>query len=240
MAPKKTSSAFRNRLLTALSSDDLTSLQPDLQPLPLEKGKTLESANKKIENVYFPERGFASVVGGSGKASREVEVGIIGYEGMTGLPVIFGNHRSPLLTFIQGEGDGHRLPVDALRKAMTRSATLHALLLKYAQAFMMQTAHTAVANGRGTLEERLARWILMAQDRVESKDVPLTHEFLSIMLAVRRAGVTEALHELAHKGLIEHERGIIGVIDRKGLIECANGFYGTPEAEYERLFGEAA
>jgi CRP-like cAMP-binding protein len=238
MSPRNTPSSLRNRLLTALPKDDLAWLRPHLQPLPLEKNKTLESANKKIDNIYFPERGFASVVGSSGNKGREVEVGIIGYEGMTGLSVIFGSDRSPLKTFIQGEGDGHRLGADILQKAMTRSATLHALLLKFAQAFMLQTTHTAIANARGTLQERLSRWILMAQDRTQSDNIPLTHEFLSLMLAVRRPGVTEALHEVGQKGLIKHERGAITVIDRKGLIECANGFYGKPEIEYERLLGK--
>src|SRR5436305_4915236 len=177
MSPRNTPSSFRNRVLTALPKDDLAWLRPHLQPLPLEKNKTLESANKKIENIYFPERGFASVVGSSGNKGREVEVGIIGFEGVTGLSVIFGSDRSPLKTFIQGEGDGHRLGADILQKAMTRSATLHALLLKYAQAFMLQTTHTAIAHARGTLQERLSRWILMAQDRTQSDNIPLTHDF---------------------------------------------------------------
>jgi hypothetical protein len=90
------------------------------------------------------------------------------------------------------------------------------------------------------LEERLARWILMTQDRTEGDELPLTHEFLSLMLAVRGPGVTEALHALTYRGLISHARGKVFVVDRDGLIERANGFYGTPEAEYERLFDKAA
>ena len=236
MSPKNRTK-FRNHILSALSPGDLASLQPHLQPVALEKSKTLETANKRIENIYFPERGMASIVGGATKPNREVEVGIVGWEGMTGLPVVFGDHRSPHQTFIQLAGDGQRLPVSVLRSAMIQSATLQQLLLKYAQAFMVQATHTAIANGRGSLEERLARWVLMAQDRVDGRELPLTHEFLSLMLAVRRAGVTEALHALGSQGLISHDRGVITVIDREGLIARANGLYGIPEAEYKRLLG---
>jgi len=172
-----------------------------------------------------------------GKSNQDVEVGIIGCEGMTGLPVIFGNHRSPHTCYIQAAGDGQRIATPALRNAMTQSATLQALLLKYAQAFMIQTTYTAIANARGTLEERLARWLLMSHDRIDGDQLPLTHEFLSLMLAVRRPGVTDALHALEGRGLIHANRAAIDVLDRKGLINCANGLYGTPETEYQRLFG---
>jgi len=232
---KKVSGRFRNHLLAAMSSGDLALLQPNLQTMELRKHASLESANKKIEHAYFMEHGFASVVGG--KSNQDVEVGIIGCEGMTGLPVIFGNHRSPHTCYIQAAGDGQRIATPALRNAMTQSATLQALLLKYAQAFMIQTTYTAIANARGTLEERLARWLLMSHDRIDGDQLPLTHEFLSLMLAVRRPGVTDALHALEGRGLIHANRAAIDVLDRKGLINCANGLYGTPETEYQRLFG---
>lgn len=211
-------------------------LQAHLEPVVLTKGRTLERANKTIEDIYFPVSGMLSVVSGP-RSDREVEVGIIGFEGMSGLPVIYGDHRSPYQTFIQVAGKGWRLPVTALRAAIAASATLQQRLLKYAQAFMIQTTHTAIANARGLLEERLARWILMAHDRTQGDEVALTHEFLSLMLAVRRPGVTEALHALTERGLISQARGTIAVLDREGLQERANGFYGVPEAEYERLLG---
>ena len=237
MSPKKPSTKFHNRLLAAMTPDDLASLEGELQPVAFDRGKGLETANKRIETVYFPEQGIASVVGGGNNGNREIEIGVIGFEGVTGLPVIFGNHRSPHQTFVQVPGAAHRIPANALRAAMEKSASLRPLLLKYAQAFMIQSAHTAVANARGTIEERLARWVLMAQDRIEKTELPLTHEFLSLMLAVRRPGVTEALHGLTHKGLIRHDRGTIFVIDREALVECANGLYGVPESEYKRLLG---
>jgi hypothetical protein len=118
---------------------------------------------------------------------------------------------------------------------MSDSPELRNVLLRYSQAFMIQTAHTALANGRAKLEERLARWLLMAHDRVNGDEVPLVHEFLALMLGVRRAGVTVALHMLEGQALIRASRGKIVVLDRQGLEEAANGLYGVPEREYERL-----
>ena len=123
---------------------------------------------------------------------------------------------------------------------MKESATLQGVLLHYAQAFMLQSSYTSLANGRGTLEKRLARWLLMAHDRIEGDELPLIHDFLSLMLGVRRAGVTTAIRELEHKALIEGRRGLIVVLDRDGLEELADGFYGQPEAEYKRLMGSGA
>jgi CRP-like cAMP-binding protein len=118
---------------------------------------------------------------------------------------------------------------------MRRSASLSALLLKFVQAFMIQTAHTAIANARAHLAERLARWILMAQDRLGADEIRLTHEFLALMLAVRRPGVTEVLAVLEGERMIRTERGLIVVRDREALINKAGEYYGTPEAEYRRL-----
>ena len=237
MPPKASSATYHNRLLRAFSADDLVSVEPHLQSVSLERGRTLERANKKIEHLYFPTSGMASVIGGSATADKDVEIGITGYEGVTGLPVIYGDDRSPHETFVQIAGEANRISAVRFRAALDASRSLQQLLLKYAQFFMIQTAHTAVANARGHLEQRLSRWLLMAHDRTESDSIPLTHEFLSLMLAVRRPGVTEAVHELTRKGLIAHRKGNLIVRDREGLIESAGGLYGTPEREYERLLG---
>lgn len=127
------------------------------------------------------------------------------------------------------------MPAAALREAMRQSSSLRAVLMKYVQAFMVQTAHTAIANARATLVERLARWLLMAHDRVRGNALNLTHEFLSLMMAVRRAGVTEALQALEGRNLIVCGRREITLLNRKGIEKIAGHFYGTPEAEYRRL-----
>ncbi len=230
------SSPTRNRLLAALSKDDRDRLQPHLEPIDLELRKPLEQPNKRIDNVYFLDVGIASVVAVQARETN-VEIGLIGREGMTGLAIVLGNHRSPHATYIQAAGKGQRIAAAELRKALAASATLQVLLMKFVQAFMVQTAHTAIANARAKLDQRLARWLLMAHDRLDGNALPLTHEFLALMLGVRRAGVTEALSALEGRRLIEAARGRIVVRDRKGIERSAGGSYGVPEAEYRRLLG---
>jgi CRP-like cAMP-binding protein len=225
-----------NRLLSSLSKADFALLLPDLEAVSLDLRKVLERPNKRIEDVYFPDAGFASVVAVQPKQTK-VEVGLIGREGMTGLPVVLGNHKTPHETYIQAAGHGQRINATKLRKAMAASSSLQSLLLKFVQAFMVQTAQTAISNARAKLNERLARWILMADDRIDGSRLPLTHEFLSLMLGVRRAGVTEALHALESEGLIRASRGEIIVRSRKGIERRAGGSYGIPEAEFRRLIG---
>jgi CRP-like cAMP-binding protein len=224
----------RNRLLAALSSADLNLLQRDLTPVPLKLRQELEKPNRRIDDVYFLDAGIASVVAVQSGAER-VEVGLIGWEGMSGTSVVLGGESSPHSTYLQVAGDGQHISAGALRKAMATSTTLHGMLLKFVQVFMVQTAHTAIANARAKLDERLARWILMAHDRVRGKRLPLTHEFLALMLGVRRAGVTEALQSLSNQRLIKTARGEIVVLDRRGIERTAGDLYGVPEAEYRRL-----
>ena len=149
---------------------------------------------------------------------------------MTGLPIVLGNDRSPNETFIQVAGNGLRIAADKLREAISQSRSLERALLGFAHAFMNQTANTALSNGTATLEERLARWLLMANDRLKGDEVPLTHEFLSLMLGVRRAGVTVALNYLEQRALISLSRKKIVITDRKGLKAAANGTYHEPES----------
>ena len=223
----------QNRLLAAMSPGDFALLKPMLEPLALKMRQVLEPANRAIKHSYFITSGLASVIA-IGKNSHRLEVGIIGRDGMTGLPVVLGNDRSPNETFIQVEGTGSRIAADDLREAMRKSASLSRVLLNFVNAFLIQTSHTALSNGSATIEERLARWLLMGQDRLGGDEVPLTHEFLSLMLGVRRVGVTGALNQLDRKGVIRLSRKRIWIVDRDGLIDSANGSYGIPEAMARR------
>lgn len=202
-------------------------LKPDLEPAELALGQVLEQPDKPITHAYFIEYGLASVVAANGH--KQLEVGLIGCEGMTGLPIVLGNDRSPHETFMQVPGNGQRIPADKLREAISQSRSLERALLGFAHSFLNQTANTALSNGTATLEERLARWLLMANDRLRGDEVPLTHEFLSLMLGVRRAGVTVALHYLERRALISLSRKQIVITDRKGLKAAANGTYHEPE-----------
>jgi len=225
-----------NTLLAALSSAELTRLRRDLRPVVLETRQRLEVANEPITDIYFVESGIVSVVA-IGAGGHGSEIGLVGTEGMTGTAIVLGNHRSTSSAFVQVAGRGQRIKRPALRRALRDSAPLRQLCLKYVQVFVAQTAHTAFANGRARLDQRLARWILMAHDRTEGDILPLTHEFLSVMLCVRRAGVTVALNALKRDGLIRSGRGYVELLDRTGLERRANGYYGVPESEYLRLIG---
>jgi CRP-like cAMP-binding protein len=223
-----------NRLLQKLPANDLDLLETSFVRVDLKVLHDMEKPNKPVQDIYFPETGIASVVAVHPDDNR-VEIGIIGCEGMTGIPILLGDERSPHSTYVQVAGRALRIDASELRKAIDSSPPLKALLLKYVQAFMVQTSHTAIANARASLPERLARWLLMAHDRVTADELPLTHEFLSLMMGVRRAGVTEALQELVRRNLVEARRGKITIVNRKGIMQVAGHFYGTPEAEYRRL-----
>jgi CRP-like cAMP-binding protein len=186
--------------------------------------------------LFHGQRDRASVVAVQPDETR-IEVGLIGCEGMSGTAIVLGGGRSPHSTYVQMAGEAQRIKTSELRKAMIASASLHSLLLKYVQVFMVQTAHTAIANARCHIDRRLARWILMAHDRSRDDALLLTHEFLALMLGVRRAGVTEALQSLKRQKLIETGRNQVLVLNRKGIEQIAGNSYGIPEKEYRRLIG---
>jgi CRP-like cAMP-binding protein len=225
---------IHNQLLRRLSPDDLALLEPR-EYVVLDLRAPLEIANQRIDFVYFIESGLASVVADlPGKGA--IEVGVIGREGMSGLSVVQGDTQSPFETYMQCAGAAHRIDVATLIQAQAASPALHAIFLRYSRAFSVQLANTAFANGRSKLEERLARWLLMVGDRMGSS-FHITHEFLAMMLAVRRSGVTLALQMLEGNGLIRAGRGSITILDREGLIRSARGAYGLAEQEYARLLG---
>jgi CRP-like cAMP-binding protein len=150
-----------------------------------------------------------------------------------------GDDRSPSSMYMQIAGRGLRIPADILRQRMAESVTLRLALHKFIASFLVQASYTALAYSTGTLAERLARWLLMANDRIGGDHLPITHEFISVMLGVRRAGVTVALQDLVSKGLIGMKRSDIQVVDRSGLEEFAGDIYGVAEAEQSRLTGWA-
>lgn len=229
-------SPIRNRLLALLPSGSRTVLQPHLQRQSMEHGHVMEKPNQSITHVYFPEPGVVSIVAHAPTGMR-LEAGIVGPEGMTGLSLLNGADRSPNETFVQIPCRAWSIEVEALRRILRDHREIHDHLLLYAQAFSVQMAQNVLANGRCTIGERLARWILMCHDRADREDLPLTHEFLSLMLGVRRAGVTTALQVLEGSGAIRMRRGVVGVRDRTVLIDAAGDSYGVPEMEYERLMG---
>jgi CRP-like cAMP-binding protein len=227
----KDPTVFRNSILSRLDDSERRAIEPHLHDVDLPVRKMLEPRQRRIDNIYFIESGFASVVAFDGKKTP-IEVGIIGREGMSGLSVVFGGTEKPDNdTYMQSDGRGWRIKVSDLKEALDECPSLHRALLRYGNSFLNQMTRTVVANGRGKIEERLARWILMASDRLDGDELQLTQEFLAMMLAVRRSGVTVAVQALERKGLIERTRGSIKISDRIGLMAMCNGSYIA--ADYE-------
>jgi CRP-like cAMP-binding protein len=229
-------SLVRNCLLSAMTPADYGLLQPHLEPVPFTKDMVLEENDKIFTHAFFPNTGVTSIMAITRTGDR-VEAGLFGREGMSGMPVLLGADRSPLKTIIQIPGEGYRMEVGALREAIEQSRPLHAYLLRFCQTMVAQTAYTTLANVNHPVEVRLARWLLMAHDRTDGDAVMLTHEYMGVMLAVRRPSVTTALHVLEGNRLITATRGTITIRDRSGLEEFSDGSYGAPEAEYTRLIG---
>lgn len=231
-----TQSYTRNCLLSALAPEDFALLQPHLERVDLGDRDVLVVANEPIEQIHFPEGGVVSIV--TDHEDGAIEVGVFGRDGMSGTALLLGADRTPHRTFVQvAGGKSLRISAAALRNAWRQSEALHTTLLRYVQAFTIQAAQTAAANAQYDLPERLARWLLMCHDRLESDEIHLTHEFMAMMLAVRRSGVTVTLHVLEGTGAIQATRGLVRVKSRKRLEEFAGDSYGLAENEYRRLIG---
>ena len=229
-------SQTRNLLLRRMSAEDFALLAPHFQPCEKNRGGAFFEAGEPIETVWFMESGIGSIVSSSPEGLR-AENGLFGRDGFAPVAAIMAADRTPHLGIAQIPGHCWNLPAAAFIEAVNRSVSLRTLLLRYAQTLTTQTSYTALSNAVHRIEERLARWLLMCHDRVDGDELPLTHEFISIMLAARRPSVTTALHVLEGNRFIRSERGCVIVRDRAALEEFASDAYGGPEAEYERLIG---
>ncbi|MFL5266238.1 MAG: Crp/Fnr family transcriptional regulator [Stellaceae bacterium] len=223
-----------NRLLRALSPDDLDPLRAHLETVPLPQKQTLSSPGTSIDHVYFPQEGMVSLVQPLEDVAT-IEVGMIGNEGLVGTPVLLGADSSPS----RSDGPDSRVCLanagKRFREEVGHRAGFLGVLLRYAQALHVQVSLTAACNGRHTVPERLARWLLTAHDRSPNDQLPLSHEFLSQMLGVRRAGVTVALGTLKVAGLIRNSHAQVHIIDRLGLEAASCDCYSTVRDEYARL-----
>jgi CRP-like cAMP-binding protein len=229
----------RNLLLASLSNADYAMLEPHLKYAEFSARQRVELPKRRIKTVVFIETGLASVIATGSRDRVRVEVAMIGHEGMTGLPVVLGIHYAPNDVIMQFAGSGQFIAAEDLQEAMSLSVTLSDCLHHYVHVYTVQAGQTALANARASLETRLSRWLLMAHDRMGNNALHVTHECLSAILGVRRAGVTIALHEFADQGLVSTARGAITITDRAGLEGAAGGFYGTAEAEFLRLFPDS-
>ena len=228
-----------NGLLAALPLEDLARLRPSLQTVELPFDQTLFPADGIVEAVLFPESGMVSLIA-TLEDGEQVEVGIVGREGLIGLPLIFGDDRSLVEARVQLGGTALRMDAAALRDGMGESAALRRLLLRYVLALHAQVTLTAGCNARHAIEQRLARWLLTAHDRAATDEFAITHEFMAMMLGVRRPGVSLAAGVLQRAGLIRYVRGRMTVTDRLGLEAASCECYHTAWREFGRLLGDGA
>lgn len=225
-----------NKLLSGLSSDAMLLMQPMLERHELPFRAVIQLPDEVMHHAYFIESGVVSMMASTSQ-DRRVEIAIVGREGMVGTMIVLGTDQSPNGGIVQVPGTALRITMADLSHAMSANRSIRAWLLLYVQAYLVQISQTVLANSKGNLEQRLARWLAMAHDRIDGDVCEQTHEFLSILLGVRRAGVTVALHHLEGEGLLRAERGTITILDRKGLNIYADGLYGVAEHEYARLLG---
>ena len=227
----------RNTLLAALSDSDLALLEPHFSRMTLSREDVLVKANAPIPHVYFPEAGVASIVATMAN-SRPTEVGIFGRDGVSATCLLLGSDQSPHETFIQvGDGEALRIDTEPYLDAVRRSETLRTTLLRYVQSMLVQAAQSNAASAYHRIESRLARWLMMCHDRVDGDEIPLTHDFIGMMIAAERSGVTVSLHILEGAGMIYSKRGRVIIRDREKLEELAGDSYGVPEAQYRKLIG---
>ena len=206
----------KNRILSALPEDDLDYLRPGLYPVPLPHKSVLHEQNRLIEHVYFIEEGVASVLTVTGNGAMS-EVGMIGVEGVVGVSALLGAETSAQHVIVQVPGAAVRIDASLCKAVFDQRPAMHALVLRFIDAFLNLSAQTAGCNLRHSAEQRCARWLLMASDRARSDTMPMTHDFLSSMLGIRRTGVTAIAGGFQRAGLIEYRRGQVKLVDRSGL-----------------------
>jgi|TARA_R100000501_G_scaffold17610_2_gene33065 CRP-like cAMP-binding protein len=223
-----------NYLLQLTTDKTFAALAPHLEPFEAERGIQLFASEEPLDKVHFLDSGIGSLVAMSPEG-HECEIGLFGRDGFSPSSVMLGAERSPYRCVIQVAGSGHRITASRLKEIAAENAGFQQLLLKYVDVQWIQTSFTALSNAVHHVDERLARWLLMCHDRIDGDEIALTHEFLSLMLAVRRPSVTTALHVLEGNRLIRSERGCVTIRDRAALEDFASDAYGRPEAEYEKL-----
>jgi CRP-like cAMP-binding protein len=226
----------QNRLLAKLPPDELERLHPHLEIVSLSLGQVLIEPNEPIPYVYFPVNSLLSLVTVMEDGST-VESGCIGREGMAGVPILMDASTTPMRTLAQIPGQAVRIKASIIKEMFDTGGSLQKLLYRYIHTVIVLGSQSTACNRLHQIEARLCRWLLMSSDGVGSHSLPLTQEFLSTMLGVRRSGVSETASKLQSMGLIRYQRGHIQIIDRKSLETAACECYGIVTAEYKRLFG---
>jgi len=225
---------IKNRLLSGLPIEDLSQLFQHLEPITLPKKRVLYEVGAPLERLYFLEEGLASVLTMMEDGASS-EVGMVGPEGLVGVSALLGGRVSAQHVVMQLPGRGHQIAAQHCKSVFDQSPQVRKVLLRFIEDLLNLSAQTAGCNRLHSVEQRSARWLLMASDRIGSNQLPLTQEFLAAMLGVRRSGVSEAMSELQRSGLIRYRRGEITIIDRTGLEKTACECYGLDKQRVKRL-----
>jgi len=220
-----------NSLLGALPRGKSRGLRPGLELVTLTFGDVLLQPGEPITHVFFPDNSVVSLLTEEGK--RAVEVGLVGHEGMVGIPLALGVDVSPVRAVVQGTGTALRMKKSSFLRELRRHPKLQNRLLRYSHALMSQVTQISACNRLHSVEARLARWLLMTRDRLRSNQLELTHEFLGHMLGVRRVGITQAAGALQRRKLIDYSRGHIRILDAKGLEAASCRCYQVVKDLYE-------
>ena len=228
--------SIRNSLLRLLPPEEFALFGSHLEAVDLPKGFLMVPTGGTISHVYFPDAGIGSIVAVSPEGNK-VEAGLFGRDGFSPVQAAVGSDISPHEVVMQVAGTGHRITAAGCAQAIQASRMFAQILARYAQALATQVTFTALSNATHNVDERLARWLLMCHDRIDGDEMELTHEYMALMLAVRRPSVTTSLHVLEGNRFIYSERGRVAIRNRAALEEFAHDAYGRSEEEYARLLG---
>ncbi len=227
----------QNQILTVLSADVLDRLAPHFISVALEQGTIIHCSGDPIVYLYFPIDCLLSITI-TMQDGATAEVGMVGHREVLGVNAFMGRPESTQTDYtVQVAGSAIKIDAEIIRQEFDRNRELRDVLLSYTQAFLAQVSQTAACNALHTLEQRLPRWLLETQARIDSDHLPLTQEFIAQMLGVRRSGVTQTAQKLQERRLIQYHRGTVQILDRAGLEASACECFKTIKAQYDRLLG---
>lgn len=215
----------QNHLLRSLPTDDLNWLLPQLERVPLKRRGIVQFSNSSMHHVYFVEQGIISILADTAPG-KSVETRMIGPEGFIGIRVVLGKRESCHRRMVQVSGSALRIEADCFAQALEANRALQQVMLQYVHSIVMQTSQLTACNAHHNVPERLARWLLMAQDRCSTSMLPLTHKMISRLIGVRRATVGDCMSAMEQAGILERSRSLITILDREKLLGAACKCYG--------------
>ena len=228
--------ARRNHLLGGITAEEMTRLQPHLQPVTLALGKVIYESGEKLDYIYFPTTAIISLLYIM-ESGATAEIGVVGNDGLIGIAIFMGGDTTPNRAVVQSAGEALKMRAQVMKNEFTRGGAFHNQCLRYTQALITQISQTAVCNRLHSVDQQLCRWLLLSHDRLPSDRLIMTHDLIANMLGVRREGITHAAKRLQRAGYISYVRGDMTILNRKGLETNVCECYEVVRTEYARLLG---